>query len=185
MKDFILGQSFKVLLLGGIALAGVFYYFLGRTNPNDVKIQKLHADIIVSTEKLKQTLEKTADKAKFQDDVERMSQTFRLALDYLPREIETQDLLKKIYAEARNAGVQLTHFRPKETVSKDFYDELPMDIELKGNFPGLVLFLSYVSKIPRIITIKDVELGDAVYIDSSATLKLKGTLMAYRYKGDK
>jgi type IV pilus assembly protein PilO len=114
-----------------------------------------------------------------------MSQTFRLALDYLPKELDIQDLLRKIYSESRAAGVQLTNFKPKDPVSKDFYDELLMEIELRGNYPQLVLFLSYVSKLPRIINIKNVELIDPVYIDGVPMLKMRGTLVAYRYKEGK
>jgi len=114
--------------------------------------------------------------------MERVSQTFRLALDYLPKELDIEDLLKKIYSEARAAGVQLTDFKPKDSVSKDFYDELPMEIQLKGSYAQLVTFLGNISKIPRIINIRDVHINDPAFVDGYPTLKLNGVLVGYRYK---
>ncbi len=185
MRTFVLSLSYLKVLIMGLLMAATIHYFFGGIGANGAKIEKLKVDIQASSDKLKRTTERTADKAKFQEEVERMSQIFRLALDYLPKELDIQDLLRKIYSESRAAGVQLTNFKPKDPVSKDFYDELLMEIELRGTYPQLVLFLSYVSKLPRIINIKNVELGEPVYLDGVATLRMKGTLVAYRYKEGK
>lgn len=185
MRAFISSQSVLKVFIMGLLISATIHYFFGGIGANGPKIEKLKTDIQASADKLKRTTERTADKAQFQTEVERMSQTFRLALDYLPKELDIQDLLRKIYSESRAAGVQLTNFKPKDPVSKDFYDELLMEIELRGNYPQLVLFLSYVSKLPRIINIKNVELIDPVYIDGVPMLKMRGTLVAYRYKEGK
>jgi type IV pilus assembly protein PilO len=108
-----------------------------------------------------------------------------LALDFLPKELDTQDLLKKISIEARKAGVQLGKFTPKEPVSKDFYDEMPIEIGVKGEYGQLLSFLVSVSKLPRIVTVRNVDLGTPTIADRAAILTMTGVLVAYRYKETK
>ncbi|MBK9293201.1 MAG: type 4a pilus biogenesis protein PilO [Oligoflexia bacterium] len=182
LKESIVYQSkLKIFFIGLIAAVAI-YYSSGMQPANNPKIRQLKNDISAAQEKLKQTIEKTNNKAKFQEEVEQVSQTVRLALDYLPKEIEIQNLLKKVYSEARSAGVQLSQFKPKEVIAKDFYDEVPMEIELKGSYSQIVMFLSYVSKIPRIINIRNVEITDPKFFDGIPQMKFKGVLVAYRYK---
>lgn len=173
----------KIFFFG--VVAGVAIFYSQGPHTVDPKITNLKNDIKNAQDKLRETIEKTNNKVKFQEEVEGVSQTVRQALDYLPKEIDIQDLLKKISSEARTAGVQLSHFKPKESISKDFYDELPMEIELKGNYSQIVLFLSYVSKLPRIINIRNVEIVEPKLIDGMPQMKFKGLLVAYRYKEGK
>jgi type IV pilus assembly protein PilO len=166
----------------GIGFVGLLYFSQGSGNNYESRIADVKTKLTISQKKLKETVEITSNKQKFQGEMERVSQTFRLALEYLPKELDIQDLLKKIYSEARSAGVELTHFVPKQAVAKDFYDEIPMEIEVAGTFSQLVLFLANVGKLPRIINVLNVELGTPILVDGSPMLKMKGILVAYRYK---
>jgi type IV pilus assembly protein PilO len=149
------------------------------------QIEALRTDVEKDRIKLRETQDRAANKAKFQEEVEQVSQLFRLALDYLPKELDVQDLLKKVYSEARSAGVDLLSFKPKETKQKDFYDELPMDIVVKGNYPQLVTFLTNVSKLPRIINIMKVEIDKPEIVEGYPFMRMSGTLVGYRYKETK
>lgn len=185
LKESIIYQSKMKIFFFGLVVS-VFIYYSGGVKPStDPKVVGLKTEIQQAQEKLKETIDKTNNKVKFQEEVEQVSQTVRLALDYVPKEIDIQDLLKKVYSEARSAGVQLSHFKPKESVTKDFYDEVPMEIELRGSYSQTVLFLSYISKIPRIINIRNVEMTEPKVFDGITQLKLKGVLVAYRYKEGK
>lgn len=149
------------------------------------QIETLKGEIEKSQKKLDETLSMTQNKQKFQEDMERVSQTFRLVLDYLPKELDTQDLLKKIASEARASGVELVDFVPKDTVQKDFFDEIPMSIKLKGNYVQLVTFLANVSKLPRIVNIRNIEISNPKITDGVPFMQLSGLLVGYRYKEGK
>ncbi len=173
-------KSFFILM--GLGLAAALHYSNGSgADALAPQIKQLKETLETSRIKLKETQDRAQDKGKFQEEMERISQTFRLALDYLPKELEIQDMLKKIYSEARTAGVELSNFKPKEVVAKDFYEELPMEIQLKGNYPQLVSFLGNVSKIPRIINIRNVEISKPLIVDGYPIMRMSGVLVGYRY----
>ena len=145
----------------------------------------MRTEIGTLQQKLKTTQDTAKDKAKIQEEMETVSQTFKLVLDYIPKELDGQGLLKKISIEAKSAGVQLATFRPGAAIPKDFYDELPMAINLRGTYPQLILFLANISKIPRIINIQNVELSYDNIIDNYPHVKMSGSLVGYRYKEGK
>jgi len=170
-------------LLGlGVVLAGVLYLVQGTGPDISLQLNDVKAKLSKAEAKLTETKEATQNKAKFQEEMERVSQTFRLALEYLPKELDIQDLLKKVYSEARAAGVELTTFKPKESVSKDFYDEIPMEFGISGNYFQLVTFLANIGKLPRIINVLNVEITSTNFVDGMPMLKLTGILVGYRYK---
>jgi type IV pilus assembly protein PilO len=174
-------KSFFFLMGIGLALA-LQYSYGSKAELLAPQITALKAKVAADTIKLRETQERAQNKGKFQEEMERISQTFRMALDYLPKELEIQDMLKKIYSEARTAGVELSNFKPKEVVAKDFYEELPMEIQLKGTYPQMVNFLGNVSKIPRIINIRNVEITKPVFVDGYPVMRMTGVLVGYRYK---
>ena len=147
LKDRLEYSPRSSFVIFGMVLAGLAWYML--ENPAtryQPQLDKLAGEIRVAQKRLAETEERFSNKGKFQAEMERVSQTFRLALDYLPKELDSQDLLKKVYLEARSAGVELGKFVPKDSQSKDFYDELPIEIDLKGPYNQLVGFLVNVSK---------------------------------------
>jgi type IV pilus assembly protein PilO len=172
--------------LFGVFLAAGYYLMNGNpVAPYESQIAQLHGEISKVQAKIKETESHLADKAKFQEEMERISQTFRLALDYLPKDLDIQDILKKVYVEARTAGVALLNFVPKEAGMKEFYDEVPLDIRLRGSYSQLVTFLANISKIPRIINVQDVDLDAPKFVDGLPIMEFKGTLVVYRYREGK
>ena len=137
--------SNSVIFLFGLIAAGfIFYEKIGvSTIFTEEKIQQMRTEIGTLQQKLKTTQDTAKDKAKIQEEMETVSQTFKLVLDYIPKELDGQGLLKKISIEAKSAGVQLATFRPGAAIPKDFYDELPMAINLRGTYPQLILLLLF------------------------------------------
>jgi type IV pilus assembly protein PilO len=167
----------------GIVACGLFYLMSGNpTELIDRQNSELQSQTTSINQKIKDAEARLANKAKFQEEMERLSLTFKLALEYLPKDLEIEDILKKTTLEVRAAGVELSGFTPKESSAKDFYEEVPIDIHLRGPYGQLVTFLANISKLPRIINVRDVEIGTPKYVDNVPIMEFKGTLVVYRYK---
>jgi Tfp pilus assembly protein PilO len=95
------------------------------------------------------------------------------------------DLTKKITTEAKASGAQVISIKPQpERNRHEFYEELLIDLELRGTFAEVTMFLSFISKIPRIIKVQTVKMSkNAVNSDGSVEILFSGRLAAYRYVG--
>jgi type IV pilus assembly protein PilO len=55
-------------------------------------------------------------------------------------------------------GLEFRLFRPGAPIGKEFYSELPINIQVIGKYEELSLFVSGLASLPRIVTVHDVKI---------------------------
>ncbi|MFK8138519.1 MAG: type 4a pilus biogenesis protein PilO [Bdellovibrionales bacterium] len=174
-------STFVVISLG----LGALYYFMffegddkftQKNRQVEQEIKKLRTDINSNKKVVKNV-------RKFQQEVNVVAEQFQSAITYLPSKSRIQDILSQLYAEARKSGVNITKLKPNKPKPNRFYDELFMDVALTGTYKQITYFISRVTKIPRIINIKNLALKKSGQASGeSVVLQLQGTLVAFRYQ---
>ena len=166
----------------GILLGGLLYMNSGDSIVmKDRQIQTMMQEVNKTKKEVKSAQDIVKNKTKYQDELNYVSDRLRAALEYLPTDLMAQDILRQMYEEARNSGVKLISVKPGQTEKLEFYEQISLDVELEGGYSQLTLFLSYISKVKRIIRIKSFELSTKEISDGIPILNLKGKLVAYRY----
>jgi len=172
-----------VFFIAGLVLLSMYYYVVYDDGESMVQTTKNAAQELEAARKsLTDVNTVLADYGKFQAEFQLVSDQFQAALEYLPESFNIMDLLKQISDEARAAGVNLINVKPKPVETKEFYDELAIDVELEGPFALLTTFLAYMSKQNRIVNVKDVRIDLSKIVDSTPRLNMRGVLVAYKYK---
>ena len=171
-------------VLIGIVLAIAYYFMMfegagsysARLKNLDQQIEKLEADIAANKNVVK-------DIAKFENEVNQISEQFQSALEYLPSKSKVEDVLDQLYKIARTKGVSLTRVRPSGSSRKQFYEELSVEIQVSGSYGDLTAFIVEVSQIPRIINIRGLNLAPSSKksLTGDINLELSGKLVTYRY----
>lgn len=108
-----------------------------------------------------------------------MEQSFESILKQLPRDTEVPGLIDDISLAALNNGLELKVITPKKQVETEFYNELPIDIEVEGDFHELGAFVSSVASLPRIVTLHDFAIKKSNKGDGRLALKILAK--TYRY----
>ncbi|MBI5637470.1 MAG: type 4a pilus biogenesis protein PilO [Nitrospinae bacterium] len=91
----------------------------------------------------------------------------------LPEKKEIPDLLDQISSLGTQSGLQFQLFRPLPEAEKDFYAEVPVDLVVFGSFHNVVEFFDKVARMPRIVTITNIEIGKSG--NKMKGTRLKGT----------
>jgi type IV pilus assembly protein PilO len=133
----------------GLAIGAAFYFLLysGMVDERTAKQTQLDA-----LQKTIRELEITVAKlAEFEKQVKVLEDKLELLKRFLPPERETPDLIRKVYALATEATLSLKKFNPRTPVSKDFYQEYPIDIEMTGTYHNLGIFFDRVGRLPRLV----------------------------------
>lgn len=84
------------------------------------------------------------------DDMEEM---FGSLLAQLPKETEVPGLLEDITHTGLGSGLEFKKIDLGEEAVKEFYAELPIQINALGDFHGFGAFVSGVAALPRIVTL--------------------------------
>lgn len=114
------------------------------------------------------------------EEVRRLDAKLALALEKLPNSEEIPTLLRTVSDLGREAGLDFLLFKPAAPAPKEFYAEVPLEIQVLGRYHDIAVFFDRVGKLPRIVTIQDLELGGAK--PTPAGLKLTASCKATTFK---
>ena len=91
----------------------------------------------------------------------------------MPTKAEVANLLVDITQTGLASGLEFQLFKPAAEVSKEFYTELPINIQVIGGYEQLALFVSGLASLPRIVTVHDVNIvpRDEKDMQMDATIK--------------
>ena len=164
----------------------VLYVFLGYF-PMKTKI----ADLTVQAADKENDLELVKDKVKTLDDLKRQSTSLKVELDMaqkeLPQGTEIPELIKTISETGRKSGLEIRKFQPMQeskSLTNDFVAEVPIALAVEGTFHQVAIFFDRLSKMDRIVHVKDIDIQIEQEDSSSVSLLVEGSAITFRFLSD-
>lgn len=110
-----------------------------------------------------------------------MEETFTFLLKQLPTTHETPGLLDDITYVGTSSGLTFLRINWEPEVEQDFYTELPIRIEVIGDYHQFGRFVSEVARLPRIVSLHDF----TIQVERENRLRFNVVAKTYRYKDSK
>jgi type IV pilus assembly protein PilO len=177
-----IAKGVVILLLCG-AVAGAWYYF--DTQEQIKGLRTVEAEELDLRTEFESKQEKAANLDAYRQQLEEMKESFGAMLRQLPDRTEVASLLVDVSQTGLASGLEFELFRPTGEQLKDFYAELPIEVEVNGQYHDFGRFISGLAALPRIVTIHDVDIkplrGQAAADTGTTDLALKATVKTYRY----
>ena len=139
-----------------LLLGGLFFYLIYM--PKAGKINELKKDYDDLEVKVTTAKAAAKDFDKHQRRYKEARARFRLALQLLPDKKEIPSLLESISKSGRRSGLEFLLFKPEKEVSKDFYAEIPVKIQVTGGYHNLAMFFDQVARLSRIVNISNIKI---------------------------
>jgi Tfp pilus assembly protein PilO len=183
--------TWSKVIAGGFIAAGLYwslYYDDG--SALETSIQALQAQYTEAEKNLQETRQAMADTEKFEKEVRNNEVQFEKVLEYLPQEMNSNELTRMINEIVAQTGTRLLETKPQLNVErKDFYEITRIDLNIEGRFVGVVTFLSALSRVPKLLTFDQIEVkvnpsASTGSLDEAPNVELSGTLVGYRYLKD-
>jgi type IV pilus assembly protein PilO len=145
-------------------------------------------------------------------EVKELKEAFQLAVLMLPNQKEIPELLLSVANAGRRAGVDFLVFEPKlpgkkppetkQTAVKPaapapvdvkgqppkpaepekFYEDLLIKVQLAGGFQNTLSFFEQVARLPRIVNVEDITMGDAKDVKGRGrVMKTSCTVRTYMF----
>jgi type IV pilus assembly protein PilO len=111
----------------------------------------------------------------YEEQLGQLQSDFSSMLKSLPTSNETPGLLDDITLVGTSAGLTFRLLNWQKEIPKEFYSELPIEMEVFGGYHNFGQFASKIARLPRIVTVHDFEVTQEVDI-----LKLKIQAKTYR-----
>ncbi len=160
-------------LIISIAVAVGGYYYL-------IKDQIAELDTIKQEEiSLKNSFETKQRKAvnlkDYKAQLDQIEASLGEMIKQMPTKAEVANLLVDISQTGLASGLEFKLFKPGGEIRKEFYSELPINIEVIGDYEELGLFVSGLASLPRIVTVHDVNMKP----NAPSGMVMKATVKTY------
>ena len=171
----------RALILAGtiFVLAGLFVWLIYL--PKAEAITKSKAEIGNLQMKLNRARLKARKKEQFEAEFAEVNAQFKEALRLLPNRKETPSLLRKVTQLGTDSNLEFRLFSPQKERDRGFYMEIPVSIEVSGNYHDVAVFFDKVGRMERIVNILDVSMKPVK--SRSTSLVTRCNAVTYRFKG--
>jgi type IV pilus assembly protein PilO len=115
----------------------------------------------------------------YEQQLSRLKSDFSSMLKSLPTSNETPGLLDDITLVGTSAGLTFRLLNWQREIPKEFYSELPIEMEVFGGYHNFGQFASEIAGLPRIVSVHDFEVTQ-----EGSTLKLRVQAKTYRTSSD-
>lgn len=141
-------------LFAVIVLAGYATYWRGLLEELQAGEDKEGSLKVQYADKLRQAINLAALRRQ-KDQVDQMVSQLE---KQLPSKAELDAVLSEINHAGVGRGAQLVLFKPGETVVREYYAELPIEVRVVGSYHDLGAFASDLANLSRIVTLNSVQI---------------------------
>ena len=156
-------------------LAGGYFFHIENLQ---VRLQ----EVVSEEESLRIEFERTAFLAtnleEYRAQTVQMEESFTELLRQLPSETEVPGLVEDVTETGVGSGLEFTNLDLPEEEVQEFYIEIPLNLEVVGDYHDFGTFVSGVANLDRIVTLHDFSISARAdsFLDMSIVAR------TYRYK---
>ena len=165
-----------VVLVVGLYIWLVYIPKTGEIKTIKSELDRLEQNIRIARVRAKNLKRLEADLAKAKGELKE-------AIKLLPTTSEIPSLLKNITKLGNDSNLEFLLFSPEKQVSKEFYVEIPVGIEVLGNYHDVAVFFDKVGKLDRIVNVINVNMIPIKEL--STTLKTSCKATTFRFKEER
>ena len=179
-----LPKSYRMAMLPAIVVlvCSVYVYFLYL--PAASTLEGIQDQQLQLQRKLAEVRTVAGNEAAVKAEIAALEKKLEVALRQLPDSKELPVLLTDITSLGKNAGLEFKAFRPKDETRRDFYAEVPIDIEFTGDFHDIATFFDEISRLPRIVNVGSLDVVISTENSMDTVLQVKGNATTFRFLDD-
>jgi type IV pilus assembly protein PilO len=152
-----LKQWGALVVAAALVTVGLYFtVFKSKQEANAQAQQKLNA-------KLRENAELESYRPKLKDmerQVANLKQQLEIERRIVPDEKEVGNFIKMLDAEALKTGIEIRRYTAKPMMSREYYSEVPFEVELDGPYYSVLSFFDHVGKLERIVNVSDLLIGN-------------------------
>ena len=172
-------QKLGILVGLIILISAAFYSFL--YSPQADEIAKLNESIEAAENEKSIKQKRAANLPKLQKELGDLDVRLKEAIAQLPSKKEIADLLSSIATKAQESGLDIDLFRPRPENYKDFYAEIPVEMNIKGTFHNVIMFFDAIGRLTRLVNIDNVGFKNPKVSGDRMVLEFTTTAITYRF----
>jgi type IV pilus assembly protein PilO len=144
-------KQWAAVLVGGALVTAALYFTMYKSQDDkNTAAQKAVQEKVRENNELESYRPKLKD---MERQLANLKQQLEIERRIVPDVKEVDTFMESMSSEAHKAGVELRRYAAKPTSAKEYYTEVPFDMELDGPYYSMLNFFDRVGKLERIVNI--------------------------------
>lgn len=174
-----LREAIFVLLLLAVPVAAYFVVFKERNEKTAIMREEMRRD----QEKLVELEKTTMLIQNLDEEIVKLTEAIETFEQKLPAQREVEGVLKEVTALASANRLTIKSIRPSKIEKQAQYAELPIKLQIVGDFDGFYMFLQQLEQLPRITSVPEMTLKKDARGEVEGAMAADMTLTIY-FEGD-
>jgi type IV pilus assembly protein PilO len=158
------------------------YFFLVYQDLSD-NLSTLRAQELELQRKLSEVRSIAANIGEFEEEIAELEIKLQKVLRQLPNDKELEVVLTDISNLGKTSGIEIKSFKRRDEVVHGFYAEVPIALEIEGEYHSVGRFFDLLAGLPRIVNMGAVDMKVASESLEATVLKVSGTATTFRFVG--
>lgn len=141
----------SLILILGLSIWLLFWPKKQTIDGLNVQLESAQAELV----KAKKNAEELPE---WRSKMKKKEVQYKTVMKALPEKEEIPSLLAGVSQAGKDAGLEFVLFQPKPEKRKEFYAEIPVDINVNGSYHEVATFFDKVSNLPRIVNIRSIKM---------------------------
>ncbi|HKQ31817.1 MAG TPA: type 4a pilus biogenesis protein PilO [Thermodesulfobacteriota bacterium] len=167
-----------ILLLIVAVISAAYWYFFW--SPKAEELGRAQTKLKQEEIKVKEYEAVAAELPKFEKEYQRLEKEFELVARKLPKDKEIPALIDGVYSDIAASNLDSIIFAPQPQVTKEIYAEIPIEMEVIGTYFNLADFFDRISRLPRIVNVRDLQLTRNDLRGGNVILNAKFNVVTFR-----
>jgi type IV pilus assembly protein PilO len=168
-----------IILVIALLVAGGYYF--GFYQDKAEKLERLRTQDLELQRKLSEVRSVAANLAEFEQEITNLELKLASVLRQLPNRKELEVLLTDISNLGKTAGIEIKSFVRKDELVHGFYAEVPIEIEIAGEFHDVARFFDLIARLPRIVNMGALTMKVERETLEATRLRINGTAITFRF----
>ncbi len=178
-----LPKSVRIGILAAIGVLMCTGYYFGFYQDSSQELDLLRGEEANLQRKLSEVRLVAGNIVAFEAEIAGLEIKLKKALRQLPNNKQLEILLTDISNLGKTAGVEIRSFQRQEEIFHDFYAEVPISIQLNGEYHDIGKFFELLSGLKRIVNMGSLKIVVAKESIDSTRLKVTGIATTFRFIG--
>jgi len=174
-------RPYRMAMLPLVAVLVGAVYAYTMYLPKASELESVRSEELQLQRRLNEVRTVAENMGKFEEEIAALERKLKIALRQLPDSKELPVLLTDVNTLGKTSGLEIRAFRPNPEVKRDFYAEVPIEIEFLGRFHDVASFFDQVARLPRIVNVSELD----IKIDDESTLetvlRVSGQAVTFRF----
>src|SRR5579871_2136272 len=146
-----------IIVVAAVIISGLLYFFVFKS------IDEANRQQLAKLQKIKAENDQLAPyEARLKEmdrQIEALKQQLAIQAQIVPDEKEAENFMHLMQETASSAGIEIRRYTSKNVNSKEFYSEVPFEMDIDGPYWSVLNFFEKVSKLERIINISNLQMA--------------------------